>query len=106
MTTTPTLAPGAWVQINPSKDSPRAKTPSATEQTIGIIKQTFTAQGEQFYQVVWNPGDANPKTSIYHQDQLTVLDQQQANQIRQQVASGDYQSSMPEPSSEYQSPIL
>jgi len=106
MTAAPTLATGAWVQLNPSTESPRAMKPSATEQTIGIVKQVFTQQGEQYYQVVWNPGDANPKTAIYHANELTPLDQQTATKIRQQLASGTYQPNTPESSTDYKSPIL
>jgi hypothetical protein len=107
MATAPVLAPGGWVQLNPSTDSPRAGKPSATEQTIGKVTQVFTQEGEQYYQVVWNPGDANPKTAIYHGDQLTALDQQTANTIRQQLAAGTYQpGNLPQPSSNYKSPLL
>lgn len=106
MATAPALGPGVWVQLNPSKESPRAGKPSAEEQTIGIVKQMFTAEGESYYQVVWNPGDATPKTATYHADELTPLDQQTADKIRQQISSGSYQANLPQQSSEYQSPTL
>lgn len=106
MATAPPLAVGGWVQLNPSTDSPRANKPSATEQTIGTIKGVFTQEGDQYYQVVWNPGDANPKTGIYRAEQLTSLDQQTANGIRQQLAQGNYQANLPQPGSNYQSPTL
>lgn len=106
MTAAPALGPGVWVQLNPSKDSPRSKDPSAQEQTIGIVKQAFTTQGEQYYQVVWNPGDANPKTANYHANELTPLDQQTADKIRQEISSGTYQPNLPQKASEYQSPTL
>ena len=106
MATAPALVTGGWVQLNPSTESTRAKNPSAEEQTIGKIMQVFTSQGEQYYQVIWNPGDANPKSAIYHGNELTALDQQQANQIRQQMAQGDYQANLPEQGSNYQSPLL
>jgi hypothetical protein len=106
MATTPVLAPGGWVQLNPSTESPRAGKPSAEEMTIGMVKQQFTAQGKQYYQVIWNPGDANPKSGLYHEDELTPLDQQTANQIRQQMGQGDYQANLPEQGSNYQQPTL
>src|SRR5215472_8434474 len=106
MAQAPTLGPGVWVQLNPSTDSPRAGKPSPEEETIGKVMQAFTAEGDQYYQVVWNPGDASPKTATYHADQLTPLDQQQADQIRQQMSQGTYQPNLPQQSSEYQAPLL
>ena len=81
----PTLAPGVQVQINPSTDSARAGKPSPEEQGIGIIKQVFTAQGDQMYLVVWNPGDKTPKTGTYRAEQLTPLSQQQATNLTNQM---------------------
>jgi hypothetical protein len=106
MATTPALAPGGWVQLNPATESPRAAKPGAAEKTIGIIRQVFTSQGQQYYQVTWNPGDANPETSLYHPEELTALDQQTANQIRQKMAQGDYQANLSEQGSDYQQPTL
>jgi len=106
MANAPALTTGGWVQLNPSTDSPRAGKPSAQEQTIGKVMQVFTQEGEQYYQVVWNPGDANPKSAIYRQDQLTPIDEQQATQIRQQMAQGNYQANLPQQSSNYQAPPL
>lgn len=104
--TAPTLAPGTWVQLNPSTESPRAGKPSAEEQTIGKITQSFMTQGEKFYQVVWNPGDMNPKTGTYREKELTELTQQQAQSIRQSIAAGNYQASLPQQGSNYQAPEL
>ena len=106
--TTPTnpMATGSYVQYNATTQSPLSPGPSAAEQTIGIVRQLFMSQGKQFAQVVWNPGDANPKTGIYHADQLTALDQQTAQQIRQQIAAGTYQPSTPQSSTDYKSPTL
>lgn len=106
MATAPPLAVGGWVQINPATDSPRAGKPAPQEQTIGTIKGMFTQEGDQYYQVVWNPGDANPKTGIYKAEQLTSLDPQTANGIRQQLAQGNYVPNTPQSSTNYQSPTL
>jgi hypothetical protein len=84
---TPTLAPGAWVQINTTNDPARAEKPSAEEQGIGLVRQVFTAEGNKYFQVVWNPGDALPKVGNYLEKQLTVLDQQQAASLRNQMSS-------------------
>jgi len=107
MANQPVLAPGAWVQLNPSSQSPRAKGPSASEKTIGIVKQQIQAQGKQYFQVVWNPGAANPDMALYTADQLTPLDQQTASQLRGQLAQGeDISSNVPPASSTYQQPPI
>jgi hypothetical protein len=100
-TQTPTLAVGSYVQYNSAFDNPEGPVPSTTEQTIGLIRQTFSQGDGQYYQVVWNPGDARPKIGLYHQDQLTALNQQQANQILQQLAAGTYQPTQQTQGSQY-----
>lgn len=106
-TQNPLLPVGQWVQYNVSVQSPRAELPSVAEQTIGSIRQAFTAQGKTFYQVVWNPGDANPETGLYTDDQLCALTQQQATAIRQQIACGTYQPNMSgTPGADYQQPNI
>lgn len=104
--TAATLSPGTYVQLNPSTESTRAGKPSAEEQTIGKITQSFTAQGGKYYQVVWNPGDMNPKVGTYHENELTELTQQQAQQIMQQMANGSYTPNLPQQGSNYQAPGL
>lgn len=99
----PTLTPGAWVQLNPSTDSPRAALPSIAEQGIGIIRQAFTAAGQKVYLVVWNPGDARPQTGLYKEAELTPLSQQDANNRMNQMASGSTPS-LPTQGSQYQQP--
>lgn len=104
MATQPTLGPGAYVQLNPSNDSPRAALPSAPEKTIGVVKQAITAQGEQYFLVVWNPGDKFPRTGTYHADQLTAVSQQDAQTILQQMASGTYTPNIPKAASNFIEP--
>lgn len=65
--------------------------PSAAENTIGLVRQGFLAQGAPYYQVVWNPGSMYPETGLYSEQQLTVLSQQQAQQITTALAQGTYQ---------------
>jgi len=79
--TTTLPAVGSYVQYDVTTQSPLAPLPSAAEQTIGIIRQLFTAQGSQYAQVVWNPGSATPQTGLYTADQLCPLTQQQAADI-------------------------
>lgn len=98
------ITPGTYVQINPANDPLRAKKPGAEEMGLGIVKQAFTTQGEQYYQVVWNPGDQYPKTGIYHENQLTQLSPQDAQKIIQEMSSGTYTPSLPQPGSNYQEP--
>jgi hypothetical protein len=85
------LTPGSFVQYNVDVQSTQAPLPSPEEQTIGIVRQAFTGQGGQFYQVVWNPGSQRPKTAMYNADQLCPLTQQAANDIIDQLAAGTYQ---------------
>lgn len=106
MANTPVLGPGAYVQYNPSKDSPRAQGPSGPEQTIGIVRQVFTQQGGQYFQVIWNPGDAYPKQGMYTASQLKPLTQQESSQILTQLQQGRYQPNLPKQSSEYVSPPI
>lgn len=93
MTSTNNTAPsvGAWVQFNPNAQSIFAPKPTPTEATIGLVRQLFTAEGQQFYQVVWNPGSAFPQTGLYTIDQLCVLTQQDAATIMNELNSGTYQ---------------
>jgi hypothetical protein len=96
---------GQWVSYNPSFDSPRAAAPSGEEQGIGLVRQSMNAQDGTYYQVVWNPGDNNPKSAWYHANQLTPLSQQDAQNIAQQMANGQTPS-LPTQSSQYQQPTV
>lgn len=102
----PSLTPGTYVQLNPTSDSPRAQPPSAIEQTIGVVRQSFFQQGEPYYQVVWNPGDARPKIGMYHESELTVLTQQQSQDILNQLAAGTYTPNTAPQGSTYQPAAL
>src|SRR5215475_13295041 len=90
----PTIGIGSWVQLNPTTQDPRAPQPDLAEQTIGIVRQSFVSQGKQMYQVVWNPGEARPQSALYTDDQLTPLDPQAANEIKNPLAAGTYQPSL------------
>lgn len=100
----PSLATGTWVQYNVSTQSPLAALPTTAEQTIGIIRQAFTAQGKQFFQVVWNPGNMFPETGLYTADELCALTQQEAQQITAQMNAGSYQLPQGGAGSNYQQP--
>ena len=80
-TQNPLMPPGQWVQYNATTQDPRAAGPSPDEQTVGVIKQSFTRGDGPYYQVVWNPGSMTPKSALYHQDQLSAISQQQATQM-------------------------
>lgn len=103
---TPQLATGSYVQYNATTQSPLAPGPSAAEQTIGIIRQFFTAQGTQYAQVVWNPGSQFPDTGLYTTDQLCAITQQQAADITNQMNAGTYQPNAGTPGSNYQQPTV
>jgi hypothetical protein len=81
---------GSWVQYNVSTQSPLAGLPTSAEETIGIVRQLFTAQGTQYAQVVWNPGSSTPETGLYTADQLCAITSQQAADIQCQMNSGDF----------------
>lgn len=100
------LATGSFVQYNSSVQSPLAPGPDAAEQTIGIVRQLFTAQGKQYAQVVWNPGSATPETALYTADQLCTITQQQAADLTNQMNAGTYQPSTGTPGSNYQQPSV
>src|SRR6516164_1565575 len=85
------LATGSYVQYNVTTQSPQSMLPSAAEQTIGIVRQLFTAQGTQYAQVVWNPGSQTPATGLYTADQLCAITQQQAADLTNQMNAGTYQ---------------
>jgi hypothetical protein len=103
-TQNPALPPGQWVQYNVTTQNPRAAIPSPEEQGIGRIRQSFSRGDGQYYQVVWNPGSVNPKSALYHQDQLCALTQQEATQIIGNMNSGDYTPNEGVPGSNYQQP--
>lgn len=88
---TPQLATGSYVQYNVTTQNPQAPGPSPAEQTIGIIRQFFTAQGQQYAQVVWNPGSQFPDTGLYTADQLCAITQQQAADLTNQMNAGTYE---------------
>lgn len=98
------LPVGQYVQFNAGVQSPRAERPTAVEQTIGVIRQAYTAAGDMFYQVVWNPGSSNPATALYTQEQLTPIDQKRANEIAAQMNAGTWTPNVGSPGSEYNEP--
>lgn len=104
--TTSPIATGSYVQYDVTKQSPLSAMPTAAEQTIGIVRQLFTAQGQQYVQVVWNPGSLTPQTGLYTEDQLCPLTQQQAADITTQMNAGTYQPPSGTPSSNYQQPTV
>lgn len=87
--TLPTV--GSWVQYNITTQSPLSALPTTAEETIGIVRQIFTAQGTQYAQVVWNPGSEFPETGLYTVDQLCQITQQQAADIQCKMNSGQFQ---------------
>lgn len=94
MTNTASTSPmtvGGYVQYNPTTQDPRAPGPDNAEQTIGIVRQLFTAQGKKFAQVVWNPGSQYPETALYTEDQLCPISQQQAVDLVNAMNSGTYE---------------
>jgi hypothetical protein len=80
--------------------------PDAAEQTIGIVRQFFTAQGDQYAQVVWNPGSSTPETGLYKVDQLCGITQQQAVDLTNQMNAGTYSPPSGTPSSNYTQPAV
>ena len=92
-TNTPTspMVTGGYVQYNQTTQNPLAPAPTAAEETIGIVRQLFMAQGQQYAQVVWNPGSATPETGLYHADQLCPISQQQAVDLTNQMNAGTYE---------------
>lgn len=91
--TNPLLPVGSWVQLNmqPYQNQPaNTPHPTAMEQTIGIIRSAYVAQGQQFYQIVWNPRGIHPETGMYTVDQLTPITNQQAQDYQSEVMSGTY----------------
>lgn len=102
--TTPSV--GSWVQVNASAQSPLAPGPDIAEQTIGIVRQMFTAQGKQYAQVVWNPGSMFPETALYTSDQLCQITQQQAADITKQMNSGTWSPSSQAVGSTYEQPTV
>ena len=100
-TQSPLLSPGTWVQYNVTVQSPRAALPTSTEKTIGKIAQAFTAFDGPYYQIVWNPGGTKPETGLYHASELCALNQQQATEIQNELASGTYQAPTEKAGSQY-----
>lgn len=103
---TPQLATGSYVQYNATTQSPLAPGPSAAEQTIGIVRQFFTAQGQQYAQVIWNPGSQFPDTGLYTADQLCAITQQQAADLTNQMNAGTYEPPSGALGSNYQQPTV
>jgi hypothetical protein len=90
-TQSPLFPPGQYVQYNPQVVGGIVNTnPTVQEKTLGIVRHAYTAQGKEWYQVVWNPGSNNPRTGLYHTDQLIPLTQDQAVQIMNQLAAGTF----------------
>lgn len=105
-TQNPSLPIGQWVQYNITTQSPRSKLPAGPEQGIGLIRGAYTKSDGCYYQVVWNPGSQNPVSGLYHEDQLCALDQQQASDIRSQIAQGTYTPDTSQASTNYQQPNI
>lgn len=103
---TPSLTTGSYVQYNVTTQSPLAPGPSAAEQTLGIVRQFFTAQGKQYAQVVWNPGSMFPDTGLYTEDQLCAITPKQAADITNQMNAGTWQPSNPATGSNYVQPTV
>lgn len=107
--TSTTPGVGTWVQYNATTQSPLAALPTAAENTIGLVRQAFTAEGKQYLQVVWNPGSEFPETGLYTADQLCPITQQQAANITNEMNSGQYdptQNPIGQPASNYQQPLV
>jgi hypothetical protein len=100
------MTQGGYVQYNATTQSPLSPAPSAAEQTIGIVRQLFTAQGKRFAQVVWNPGSRTPETGLYTEDQLCAISQQQAVDLTNQMNEGTYQPPDGASSSNYEQPAV
>lgn len=100
------MATGGYVQYNATTQSPLSPAPTSAEQTIGIVRQLFTAQGTQYAQVVWNPGSASPETGLYTCDQLCAITQQQAVDLTNQMNAGTYQPPSGATSSNYDQPSV
>lgn len=111
-TTTPTGAPikqplfppGQYVRLNTTTQDPRAAKPSPEEQGLGQVRQSFTRTDGPYYQVVWNSGDALPKSALYHGDSLCPLTPQEANQIKNAIAAGTFTADTGTPGSAFQQP--
>jgi hypothetical protein len=90
--TNPQLPIGSWVQLNmqPYETKPGPPYPSVEERTIGIIRSAYVAQGQQFYQIVWNPRGNRPETGMYTADQVIPLNSQQVQTITQEMQTGAY----------------
>jgi hypothetical protein len=100
------MTQGGYVQYNPTTQNPLSPAPTAAEETIGIVRQLFTAQGKRFAQVVWNPGSANPETGLYTEDQLCAISQKQAVDLTNQMNAGTYTPDLGTPSSNYEQPSV
>ena len=105
-TSTNPMTTGGYVQYNVTTQSPLSAMPTAAEQTIGIVRQLFMAQGTQYAQVVWNPGSNFPETGLYTCDQLCPITQQQAVDLTNQMNAGTYEPPGGTPSSNYQQPTV
>jgi hypothetical protein len=113
MTSTPSdavpstpMTTGGYVQYNKTTQSPLAGMPDAAEESIGIVRQLFTAAGQKYAQVIWNPGSARPETGLYTEDELCPISQKQAVDLVNQMNEGDYQPPSGIASSNYQQPSV
>jgi hypothetical protein len=97
---------GSWVQLDASTQSPLAPGPDLAEQTIGIVRQAFTAEGQRYFQVVWNPGSMFPESGLYTVDQLCSISQQDAANITNQMNAGTWSPNAGTPGSNYQQPTV
>lgn len=100
------MVQGGYVQYNPTTQSPLSPAPTAAEETVGLVRQLFSAQGKQYAQVVWNPGSRFPETGLYTEDELCPLSQKEAVDITNQMNAGTYQPDLGTPSSNYEQPAV
>jgi hypothetical protein len=78
------------MNMQPYESKPHPPYPSVEERTVGVVRSGYVAQGQQFYQVVWNPRGNRPETGMYTIDQLVPLTAQQIQTINAEMNTGAY----------------
>jgi hypothetical protein len=91
-TQNPLFPTGQWVQLASVQDAGmnRKTVPTWQEQTVGIVRGSFSGPDGPYYQVVWSPGNNHPQTGLYKAVQLCAIDPKTAAGIASQMASGNY----------------